>query len=769
MTLGLTVICKGNDIDELNRLLVSVGGVFDDIYITWTKEKPEISQIISSTRVHLSGLDDKRTYFTAEGDLLFDEARNYNLSQATTDYIAWFDTDDIVVGADALRSMVNVMDRKELDAVYADYHYELSETGEVLVNHPRERIVKRGVFEWKGHLHETLIPSRQVKTQYCRDFIVEHHPTDESRVENMERNIRILSHSYQAERQSVLEGTKKEIDPRTEYYLARCYFDTHTHKGYERASFLFQDYLEHSGWDEERAQAWNYLGNIYFLSENYKDAEKCFISAIQERPEFPTWHINLARTYIALRDFKKAEFHITTAMRTPQPSTALVITPRDDEINTLLTLFMIYFEKKDIEKTIRIAHKLNEVHPTPENERRLESIKQLHKWEGWLKAVKDIALTLKADGETEKILSLISSLPTEIAQSQTVASIRSSLLKPTVWPENSIVYYCGQGFEPWSPKSLDKGIGGSEEAVIYVAREWAKLGKKVTVYGYPSTDEGLYDGVEYLNYYRFNPKDTFDTLIIWRNPYILRSAFDAKQVLLDLHDVPEKEIYEEDLHVDRIMVKSEYHKSLLPDKVYKKTTILSNGIDGQLLSSIEGNNTCTNVFYGSSYDRGLLGLLMSWPEVLKAIPEAQLHICYGWNLYAELYRDNPVMLAWKDRMEKLMLQKGIVHHGRVGKNELYAIAKSCGVWAYPATFEEIDCITGRYTQALGLYPVVYNYAALKTTVQSGVRLDIDPFNKESITLYTHELIKALKHPQSTSGNNYIIEYDWSKIAKRWPV
>ena len=53
------------------------------------------------------------------------------------------------------------------------------------------------------------------------------------------------------------------------------------------------------------------------------------------------------------------------------------------------------------------------------------------------------------------------------------------------WDNNSIVIYSNFPFhvEDWSPLSLNKGIGGSEEAIIYLSQELVKLGYQITIFG----------------------------------------------------------------------------------------------------------------------------------------------------------------------------------------------------------------------------------------------------------------------------------------------
>lgn len=180
----------------------------------------------------------------------------------------------------------------------------------------------------------------------------------------------------------------------------------------------------------------------------------------------------------------------------------------------------------------------------------------------------------------------------------------------------------------------------------------------------------------------------------------------------------------------------------------------------------------TKVFYGSSYDRGLDRLLLMWPTIRKEVPEATLDIAYGWDLFDKGYINNPERQAWKGKMEMLMTQEGITHHGRVGKKALQEIRKSCGIWAYPTYFAEINCITALECQRDGLVPVVINYAALEETVQSGVKINGDIYENETVETFTNEVVSLMKdsnkwNTESEKARNFAKDYDWSVVAKDW--
>jgi len=177
--------------------------------------------------------------------------------------------------------------------------------------------------------------------------------------------------------------------------------------------------------------------------------------------------------------------------------------------------------------------------------------------------------------------------------------------------------------------------------------------------------------------------------------------------------------------------------------------------------------------YTSSYDRGLEHLLDIWPAVIKAVPDAKLNIFYGWQTFDAIHADNPERQAYKEKMEKKMRYKGIVHHGRVGHRELEKWFQRCGIYAYPTHFEEISCISAMKAQAFGAIPVVINYAALKETVKFGIKVDGDIYEKETKEKYLKKLIWALKHPEWQEEVRAKMmpwakkSFAWALIAEKW--
>lgn len=177
--------------------------------------------------------------------------------------------------------------------------------------------------------------------------------------------------------------------------------------------------------------------------------------------------------------------------------------------------------------------------------------------------------------------------------------------------------------------------------------------------------------------------------------------------------------------------------------------------------------------YSSSYDRGLEHLLKIWPDVVKEVPEAQLHIFYGWKLFNRFYGNNPERMAWRDKMDKMMTAKGITHHGRVSQPEIEKWYKKCGIFAYPSHFYEINCISAFKSELWGAVPITIDYAALKETVQFGEKVKGDIYDPDVLEEYKKVLIDYLKHPEKQEKIRPAMmkwardTYGWDKVADQW--
>ena len=354
-------------------------------------------------------------------------------------------------------------------------------------------------------------------------------------------------------------------------------------------------------------------------------------------------------------------------------------------------------------------------------------------------------------------------VPDDIAEHELIVKLRHKYFSPKVWEDKSVAIFCGQTSEEFSPLSVEKGIGGSEEAVINLSKELVGLGWKVIVYNNCGDNEGEYDGVQYLNWIKLNMRDDFNVFVAWRNN-IFNMPIKAKHKIVWLHDMPFKNQFgKENVGTfDKVVVLSQYHKSLLPKDVPEEKIIIStNGISPEHFKGIEGiERKPHRVIYASSYNRGLEQLLEMWGDVRKEIPDAELYICYGWSVYDKFVKEGHLKdEGFKKKMVKLMMQDGVYEHGRLGHYELIKEYVKSGVYAYPCRYAgEINCIALTKAIACGCAIVTNDRFVLKERNPLAVK-DKD---------FKAELIKTLKsNLYGVEKKDYIKNNSWEIVARDW--
>lgn len=580
--IALAMIVKWDDeAEELERALQSVYKHVDGIFITGTWEpQKKIKKIVKKYNGVWS-------YFPWVKD--FSKARNFNFSQIPKDYewIFWMDVDDIVVGAETFRQAVDLAEKNNIKAVFARYLYqvEVDEKGNIkniLIEHLRERLIRNdGTYEWIAPIHETLIEKVPSGKTDFQGFTVVHLTDIREMEKSMYRNIEILEE----------EVLRNPTDPRPIYYLAKAYFDTRAPEllyepigeGLDSLAIeLMKDYLRKSGWAEERAQCWEYLSMLHREKQEYEKAVYALLEALRENPKYNSIYIQLALCYVLLRDWEKAMHWVKLAGSVDIPKTTLVVNPRDYKSMILEALYHIYLNTGQLEKCQKVATDLAEILPNDVNKQRKVDIDDLVHKNNLAHWVVKLAHHLKRTGQIERLKAIIHSIPGEICNEPALVQMRNDFMPSREWGNDEVAIYCGPGWEQWSPKSVAKGIGGSEEAVINLSRELAKLGWKVTVFADPMEDEGVHDGVNWLPHYHCNWRDQFNVLISWRQIGLFDiPELNAKKTYLWNHDIQNPLTYtpERVEKIDKAMFLSKWHRTNVPQLDESKVMYTGNGIN----------------------------------------------------------------------------------------------------------------------------------------------------------------------------------------------
>lgn len=764
MGLGLGLICK-DEVERIDHILSTYGKYFSEIQITITNEarRNELVEVITKH----GGV---ASYFKWCKD--FSAARNFNKEQfKNSDYYFRMDCDDEITNPENIEHLYNECKEKDLSIMFCWYNYARDIDHNLTAGHYRESIIKidPNLF-WNKTIHENVLPKVKdenytIELDKAQRVMYEHIKTLEEYEESEKRNLEFLIEEYQKD--------PENCDLRTIAYLGRtCY----ALKYYKDAQFFLEKHIAGSGWDEDRYMSWCTLAELMRGQKDYKQAIACCMEALAERPDYPDAYFKLHYIYLQRQDYKKAIYWAVEGFKKPIPQTFMILDISSYTWRPMMSLSNCYLSTGDYEKAYECFQYVKTKAPSIEFVKKFDGLYQeAYDYKRWVD--KFLWLYNYTDRyEPHKLNDLVKTIPDKYRERDIILQVTRKNLVPKVWSDKSVVIFCPKVFEEWSPLSVDSGIGGSEEAVIYLAQEFQKLGYEVTVYNDCGEMAGKYNGVTYVPYTHFNLSDVFNILISWRSNVFATVDIAAKERWIWFHDVPldvmNQSLLDRQDYYEKVVVLSEYHKSLLPKELpSNKILVSANGLNMEDFTGSQERNP-HRVIYGSSYNRGLEQLLDVWPDVKKEVPDAELHVFYGWNNMEELARMDVETRKYIDMMNKKMSQPGVFEHGRIGHKELVKEYQKAGVWAYPCIFPEISCITAMKAQACGAVPVTNNFAALAETVRSGVVVFGEVTKSKVLQKYKKELINVLKDTKYQEELRSVAveqgrKFTWEGVARQW--
>lgn len=754
MKLALAIIVK-DELELVEKIVSDYGKYFDEIVLAVDERVDEFkAKLGDKCKIHP---------YTWIND--FSHKRNFLAEKVESEYYLRIDTDDKIADSENIRLVFENFASNGYDVLYVPYLYGFDENGACIAKHWRETIIrKRSDVYWKKAIHENVFMDdvNSVKLLKDKRISIVHQATHEHAIQSFKRNFQYLLQEYKRD--------GNNTDPRTLAYLGRMLQG----EGQFRAAIEFlQILVEKSGWSDDKYFAWIQISQCWQALQNHQFAVAACNEALAINTTFPDAYIQMGTLYFDKQDFVKAVDWLMSGIVRPEPDTVMVVDPSFYGFRAKMTAALALLGKGDVELAWKYYQEVKKLAPNNKLVQEQEDMfREAYEGNIYIKNLLWL-INFTKDRDNSKVSKLIESIPSKCFKDERLWSLKNRFSLPKTWGNKEIAIYCGQAWEDWAAPSVIKGIGGSEEAVIYISQELTKLGYSVKVYCSCGDLEGTYDGVEYLPYYSFNPKDNFNILISWRNNNL--AGIKAKKRIVWLHDVPMPDMFPKSSidSFDKVIVLSQYHKSLLPEYIpEEKILVSSNGIN---LKDFSLNGVVRNpkrIIYTSSYDRGIEHLLKMWPEILKEVPEAELHLFYGWNTYDEMVARGARDGKFKSMLMPYLKQPGVYEHGRIGHKALVKEFQKSGIWAYPSHFEEISCISGMKAQAAGCVPVVTDYAALTETVKAGVKISGKGGEVETDGVFKDEIVKILKDAERQEEVRLEVlrhkeEFGWDKVAEQW--
>lgn len=366
-----------------------------------------------------------------------------------------------------------------------------------------------------------------------------------------------------------------------------------------------------------------------------------------------------------------------------------------------------------------------------------------------------------------------------------------------------------------------RGLGGSESAVILMAKELVKLGLSVTVYNNCNDNDcqqGIYDGVQYRNIYEIQKyNDIYDVLISSRtvipfvpekywndfnpNPSIFSHIVkNAKFKIVWMHDTfcSGDQLLEQFLvegHIDEIFTLSDFHTSYVTNCAHgnkrnfevlkNKVFMTRNGIVKHT-NYVDITNKDKNLFvYNASVTKGMLPLVKNiWPEIKKHIPSAKLKVIGGYYRFKSDGEPDEQEKTWRNLVnDPIYRDLEIEFTGIIKQSEIADILAKAAFMLYPAAFPETFGISSLESLCYNTPLITCRFGALEETAIANacylVDYAIEPNGlfphidaKQQEIIFIDKTIKAYNdyylYQQKANYCNIIKDIcTWDTVALQW--
>jgi len=312
--------------------------------------------------------------------------------------------------------------------------------------------------------------------------------------------------------------------------------------------------------------------------------------------------------------------------------------------------------------------------------------------------------------------------------------------------------------KPWNGATYhEAALGGSETAVVCLARELARRGHEVFVYAHGQP--GRFEDVTYLHISQLQTQGVppCDVHVSSRWIDILFSTPPDAVRVLWLHDIAQQRYAQ--LPADLIVTLSEFQTRIweLGDWAPDRLLICGDGVDTPQFSGFEERDP-NRLIWISNPDRGLyIACKIFREQILPRWPDLYLEVfgrysVYGWPEEAErVYMPPPTWLE----DNHIRVRQPLPHLGVARE-----LMKSWALW-YPTYWPETFCMAALEAQCAGTPVVTSPAGALPETVKGGL-----------VTMDFTNAISQLRNKNrweklSQAGKAFAATHSWAQTAATW--
>lgn len=730
-TIAVCVIAK-NEEQNVKRMTDSIKGLFDQYVFVDTGSTDKTVEIAKAEGWEIHN-------FEWVND--FSKARNFAFSQAKTDFIFWMDLDDVLDGRDGFENWKEVV-MPLYDYHMANYNYALDPTGKPVCTFVRERVIRRSKgMQWEYPIHEGITPNSAnspISMNFTTSWRINHLRTAEDLAKDKSRNLGIFKGMIAA----------GEMKPRMYYYYGKELFENGN--PIEAIPQLEKALVSRDLELHDRIIATQYIAFAHMqAAEMFKDSE------VNEKN----------KNYGAV---------INHSMN------GLMISPRRAEFHNMIG--DAFLKQGKLEDAIPFysaatACGADESHKTPSAIFRSEDaygnypfcqmarvFANVQKYELARKYARE-AFDVSGSNESRSILADLDRITTQ-AESYKLAKQCEDIVLTTP-PLHAY---------PFDPAEAEKkAMGGSETAMIEMAKNIAQKSGRVVKVFMMREDAKEFDGVEYL------PNGQLMTYlsqhkprlhIAWRHNIKIT---DAKTFVWS-HDLftPGAEytdFYEKILCLTPWHAKHMHATQGIP---MNKIHVTRNGVIPEKFQPVDAEAKDPMQFvFGSSPDRGLDNAILVLDKVREKHP-VKLSIFYGWDHWGDC-QGRPDLFLTKSRLEKMVKERPwITYKGATQQDELMREYRKAAYNVQPSAWLETSMISAMELVFCGVYPIMRKIAGVQDTlkpfVEKGMAELVEQsgeFGPDDIERYADRVCKAIDEKKYLRVKVSPDGFTWGDVAEEW--
>jgi len=356
-----------------------------------------------------------------------------------------------------------------------------------------------------------------------------------------------------------------------------------------------------------------------------------------------------------------------------------------------------------------------------------------------------------------------------------------------------------------------QGLGGSESAVILIAKELSKIGFEVTVFNNcidaAHSSPGIYDGVRYIDNTTANTHhEVYDSVIVSRSirPFLENDAYPfiktATKRILWLHDtfidgdqIVENLVLSGVIH--HIFTLSDFHTNYILNcehgvrrnfEVLKKYIFQTRNGAVTHINEVDLNKKDRNHFvFNASATKGMLPLVdRIWPLIKQHIPNAHLTVIGGFYRFregAEPDQQENIVQYYAARQD--LKDLGVTFTGVIPQYKIAEILSNAYMMIYPGAFPETFGISSLESLLYNTPLVTTRFGALEETAFADacflIDYAIEPNSlfaninvDEQVKIFAKTVIDTYNNPylyqQKQNACNVIKDIaGWDSVAKQW--